>query len=181
MTTVGQAYHGSLRRFPRFAVTPVHRATVAPTARLGTFCVEDPRIAAHFTLRPHVISAGYRHADGSRILRDDPWSLDEDPFLPGASVACVSVTLTNPKLMSVNEWLTLMGGLNRAPHLTPTVLDHWRQKGHDGLRIEAWRERAPMAFAGRPSVETDAVTWVAFDPQALVITDWMDATDAWTG
>jgi hypothetical protein len=174
-----RAFHGSVNRFAQFEATPRRRATVAPTAGLGTFCVEDPRIAAHFTLRPHVLAAGYAHPLGSRILTDDPWALDSDPFLPGAGVAQVHLHLVAPVLLSVNTWLALMADLDRVPQRVTDLRDIWQSRGHDGVRIEAW-DGNPLADGERlPSVETDAVTWVAFAPQALTIERWLDPADAW--
>lgn len=172
------AYHGSLRRFDTFQSHPDQRMTRSPTARFGTFCIEDPRIAASFTLRPHVLNAGYRSPQGSRSLWEDPWALDEDPFDRGASVAEVEVRLIHPKTLSALTWVDIVEQARVSPEKAQHHLERWQAAGHDGLRIDAWN---PDEFApsGQPSLETDAITWVAFHPSALRIQHWFDAEDAW--
>jgi hypothetical protein len=173
------AYHGSLRRFPSFVAQPTRRMTVSPTSHFGTFCVADPKIAAHFTLRPHVISEGYQSPQGSRILRDDPWWIDPDPFEVGASVAEVEGILHNPRILTAKAWVELVEMLSAEPHVARAMHQMWQKRGHDGLCIEAW-DKTLNARGQTPSVETDATTWVVFDPSALRVKRWFDAVNAWS-
>lgn len=173
------AYHGSLRRFEVFEAQPPRRMSASPTTSFGVFCVADPRIAAHFTLRPHVVSEGYQSPEGSRILRDNPWWIDPDPFEPGASVASVAVSLRRPKVFSAVDWSVLVETLQQSPLVAQAMHEAWQKQGYDGLRIDAW-DQNPGLRGKLPSVETDATTWVAFDPAAIRVRNWFDAISAWS-
>lgn len=177
------AYHGSLRRFERFAALPPRRLSGSTSAALGVFCVEDARIAAHFTLRRHVINEGYEDAQGSRLLRDDPWALDADPFERTASVARVHVRLRSPKVWTLPEWIAWLEDLEARPPSEQAVRvaaqkEAWQAAGHDGLCILAW-DGQPLAGGRLPTVETDATTWVAFQADRCEVVCWTDAVSAW--
>lgn len=161
------AYHGSCQRFERFVLAPPRRATSAPTAHWGCYCVADPRVAAHFTLRPHVLEEGYQSPEGSRCLLDDPWLLDPDPYLPGAGVARVAVHFNRPLHMAALDWAKLVEKSKQAPHQTEHQWENWKKAGYDGLIIAP----APQGVLG---IEATSTTWLAFYPEALRVLSWQD-------
>lgn len=177
------AYHGSLNRFTHFAGQPPRRMSGSASATLGVFCVTDARIAAHFTLRRHVINEGYASAAGSRLLRDDPWDLDPDPFEATAAVARVIVAARHPKVWSAPEWLKWLATVEALPAPLQAMAvarqrKAWLALGHDSLCIQPW-DGVSLVQGSLPSVETDATTWVAFAPDQVTVLDWRPAVTAW--
>jgi len=171
------AYHGSTARFTAF--NPAAPAVAgSATARLGIFLSADPRIAAHFTLRPWVISDGYAHPAGSRSLLDDPWQFDPDPFLPRAAVATVALAWRHPFPMQASDWARWIERVARQanPAASVAAFRHWCERsGHDGVLVQAHDGQGAV----RPSLETDAPTYIAFRPDQVTLERWTDAADAW--
>lgn len=174
-------YHGTTRTFDVFDPAP-EQASGSLTATWGTYFSASPQIAAHFTLKPEVVDAGYDTDEGSRSLVRDPWQFDAAPFQAGAQVLTAEVTLNNPKVMDAVTWVALVedlhGDLDPMPRAR-ALRAAWEADGHDGLFIPAWDGHHTDADGMTPSVETDADTWVVFDAHSVRIVARQAAETPW--
>lgn len=171
------AYHGTTAHFEQFEVGCAG-VSGSSTSSLGGFFSTDPAIAAHFTLKPDVVDAGYDSAAGSRSLLSHPGRYDPMPFLDHARVAEVELVLERPYLMSAQawaDWVDDIHGIMTDPEADVKAFrQHLLDQGHDGIQIEAWDgQRAADGTA--PSVETDAVSFVVFNREQVTLKGWRPA------
>lgn len=177
-----QGYHGTTRTFEAFD-RQADLASVSMTARLGVFLSASPEIAAHFTLKPEVLDAGYDSLEGSRSLIRNPWRYDRQPFLSNAHVLTVAFELNHPHRFDAISWMTLVDdfqGVTGAQTHFEQMRQRWLEEGYDGLIIEAWDGHSTDADGVRPSVEMDAVTYVIFQPERAQILERRVAETCWT-
>lgn len=176
-----QGYHGTTQTFETFDRL-ADQASGSITAQLGVFVSASPQIAAHFTLKPDVLDAGYDSHEGSRSLIRDPWRYDRQPFLPNAHVLDVAFDFNRPKHLDAIAWMTLVDGLqgvNGAQAQVERLREAWLEAGHDGLIIAAWDGESTDADGVVPSVEMDADTYVIFQPETVQILERRAAETCW--
>lgn len=165
------AYHGTARDFQAFSAESV-QASGSATACLGTFFSASPAVAAHFTLKPEVISAGYDSAAGSRSLVRNPWQFDAQPFMANAMVLMARIRLYNPLVLGVGEWVDIVESLQDIQHPEAVAIRHlqrWSLRGHDGVLVRRWDAYKPLPGGRWASVETDAETYIVFDASRVPI------------
>lgn len=164
------AYHGTDRMFDCFKDQSAMRSG-SDSGQLGHFFSADPKIAAHFTLNEEVLDAGYETEEGSRSLRD-PYRFSADPFVPGAQVIQAELILGRCHHMSAVAWMEWLDTIHSGTVAQGEPL-RWRQtlmdQGYDSLVINAWDGHSRDADGVRPSLETDATTWVVFEAAKIVI------------
>lgn len=177
----GMGFHGTTRQFARFC--PRAKAVSgSATAGLGIFFSSDLRVAAHFTLRPHVINEGYAHPMGSRHLLNDPWEFDMDPFLPDAHVIQAQLRLTNPyhsTAVNFARWVEHLRHLPDARLQVARCRAELIHAGHDGVLVAAWNIKDACPDGRKPCLEFDADTWIMFNPDQITIETRADVLSAW--
>lgn len=173
------AHHGTCRDFDRFDADRLGSFNPGATCRLGFFLSTDPRIAAHFVLRPEVIERGYDSEEGSAAIIKDPFRLDPDPFEDGARVLECELALISPARLALRHWMGLVARDD------PREIDGLRRRflrgGHDGLLIPAWDGDVAALDEDDdvPCVEYRADTWIAFRPEAIRIVGWREPASLW--
>ena len=132
-----RAYHGTDRLFDRFEDQNEIRSG-SDSGQLWHFFSEDPKIAAHFMLTDEVLDAGYDADEGSRSLLN-PYRFDPDPFVPGAQVVQVGLTVQRSHHMSAVAWMEWLDTIHSGtvPEGEPLRLrQSLVDQGYDSLIIE---------------------------------------------
>ncbi len=179
-------FHGTCHPFSAFQATgPGPAASLegdvgvySHSRALGTFFSGHPRTAAHFTLRPEVLDAGFDSDEGSASLCYDPWQFDPAPFEPSAELLICQA----PEGARWHE-VPLMRWMEMVAEEGPTFFDRLRAdlsaQGFDGVIIPAWDGRSASADYGQPCVEYFAPTYVLFDASGVSIEHRCPAEEAW--